>query len=362
MYIQTLTLENFRQSSQESFRFTDGLNLILGPNGAGKTNLLEAIYILLTSSSFRTNHLSECIRFNSERANLRCIIDDAGWQEKIVCGLNEDRKQFILNGKKVNSTHGQFPVVLWLPEDMQIVRAGPKFRRNYLDLILLSQDPLYIYHLRRYQRGVKLKTAAIKGRQHSSLDAIELEMAKSADYLTKARIGLCQKLQEHFTHALEELEHEGVHQLVYSSQMGMGLEDHTENYLRAWQLSRKQELLAGCCLRGPHLDDLQIYFRQKSARRFASEGQARAIVAALKIAQMKLLCLKQRPWLLIDELGIGFDKRRWAAIWKMMQGWQQAFITSPDTHYHILQEQLASMHNSKAAQEIYMSAEALTCN
>lgn len=329
MLIKRLSCDRLRNLPSIALDFKPGLNVITGPNASGKTNLLEAIYIALTGSSYRVSALSEVIQFGCERAQIGLLLESSGmWQEKVVVEISEKSKKILLNSKNVQSIAGHFPLVTWMPEDLEIIRSGPKYRRSYLDQILFIKDPLYLYHSRRLNRALKLKNSALKLGQASSIDAINPEIASASVYITQARFKVLMELEPLFCSAMQELNFAGQgpgHALKLRSHCLLSL-DEMKSVLKQ---VKAQEMASRSCLKGAHLDEVEILLNGSSARRFASLGQARCLVASLKIAQVKLLG-DLEPWLLIDEVGMGLDQKRMQAVWKMMGRWKQAFVTTPD--------------------------------
>lgn len=300
--------------------------MIVGPNASGKTNLLEALHIALTGGSYRMNTLAECIHFQFDFAQIQLLLESSdAWQETIAIQIKENSKKIILNDKTVQSLTGLFPLVTWMPEDLDIIRAGPKYRRQFLDHILSIQDPLYLYHSKRLAGALKQKNTALKLKHFSSIDAINPEVASASIYLSAARLRLMKALQEPFCSAMQQLRFGNEHELRIKSHCLVSFEE----MLHALKRVKPQEVMSKSTLKGAHLDDMEILLGGVSARRFASLGQSRALVAALKIAQVRLLG-DLTPLLLIDEVGMGLDKERMEAVWELMGGWQQAVVTTPD--------------------------------
>lgn len=324
MSIQKLALVHFRHSQSASYQFAPGLNVITGPNGAGKTSLLEAITLGLTSSSFRTRSLFETVHFGQSRAQLQLLLQEDAWQECIRVEITERSKSVSLNGKAHSSLQGHFPVICWLPQDIELIHGGPKARRAYLDQLLVVQDPLYLYQLRRLHQVVKQKNSALKQKHHASIAPLNEQLCLASHYVSSARAALATMLEPLMNHVMKKLRFAGAHALLLKSSGTKSLAALKQEVDSAL----KQELLQKTSLKGAHLDELDILFCGESARKFASQGQARCLVAALKVAQVELL-KGHAPWLLIDELGMGLDQERLEATWELMQGWKQAFVTMP---------------------------------
>lgn len=327
MWLRHLTLRNYRNFEKVHLEFDQGAQLLTGANGAGKTNILEALCLILSSHSFRTHRLSECVRFGSESAHVQVGIMCRGIEHQLELHLQPGSRRLLLNKKLCRDWAGLFPCVSWVPEDLELVRAGPSIRRLFLDHHLIQTDPLYSHHLARYYRALEQRNSLLKLGHTKGLEAFETQMANSASYMMGIRKAALQDMHTQFQQLVCQLGFEGLHSLNYDP---CSIDHSVHSLCQMWSKHREQEIKARQTLKGPHLEDFQVLFNLNEARRFASEGQARVCVAALKIAEWKRLAShEQSALLLIDEIGMGLDKDRWQSVWQLLQGWQQVFLTSP---------------------------------
>lgn len=327
MWLQQIRVKQVRNLCTQTQVFAPGTHLFLGPNGAGKTNWLEAIYILLTGRSFRTHHLKEVVAHGAESACIEAQLVCRSVHYHLMIQINSSGKQLWMNDRACRDWSGLFPCSCWVPEDIELVRSGPSLRRRFLDHHLMQIDPLYGHHLARYQRALDQRSALLKLQHVPGLDAFEQQMAISASYVIQARKNSLERLELDFCKRLEHLGFAGLHGLKYETSCS---DVEPIALYKLWHRAREMDMKLGQTMRGPHVDDIKISFQGHDARKYASEGQARACVAALKLSEWQSLSHQEgQALLLIDEVGMGLDSSRWAQIGKWMESWTQVFLTSP---------------------------------
>lgn len=334
--LSALYVHQFRPFLDLQYEFGPSLNLICGPNARGKTSLLEAIYFLMTGSSFRTVRLPDMIRSGCEYFHLEGSYSRYGvrHQLKVTCS---DRERRVLNNttlcQSLSSLPGILPGVVMTPEDIAIVKGAPQARRDYLDVQISQVDPLYLHFLNRYQRAMRQRNASLKARQIASIDIWEHEMAQAAAYLiynrSEAVSGLrilCQEYYSHFGSASEKFDIQ--YQTIdcnLSSQ-----EDLRKHLLSQYDKQRARELELGSTLTGPHRDDLTLTLNGGEARYFASEGQQRTCVAVLRCAEWQRIHLQvgEKPLMLIDDVGMGLDQERQGKLVAHLSTLGQVFLST----------------------------------
>jgi DNA replication and repair protein RecF len=332
--IKTLYLRNFRNYKEAHITFSPKANMIWGDNAQGKTNLLEALHLFLTGRSFRTPHLAELIRFGSDAFYLEILFEKNGIEQTLKFSFNGTERNIVHNATPLPSLSALLGIlngVLLSPEDRALIKGGPSIRRQFLDLLLSQAKPLYLFHLSRYLRAMKQRNLLLKQRSLPTLPIWEEQMAAAAAFLTQMRVQTVLELTpltQNETLGSDQIE------LAYRSQALASVGPHLENlrlfFLKQFAKHRSRECDLGISLSGPHRDDLLITLQNKEARQFASEGQQRACVASLKLAQWKWLqtFADQMPILSIDDIGISFDQAKENALYKRMEKLGQVFITS----------------------------------
>ena len=159
MYCKKVSIKDFRNIAEQEIEFCDGVNVISGENAQGKTNLLESIYYVSVGKSFRANHNGEIIRFGCERSQVDLTFNDGIRDQNIKMTIfKEKKRQAEKNGVRIDKLSdivGCFRTVLFCPEHLSIVKEGPAVRRNYLDIAISRQRPMYLHALQKYNLILK---------------------------------------------------------------------------------------------------------------------------------------------------------------------------------------------------------------
>lgn len=324
MFIQRLYLRHFRNYAEVEVDFSPHINLIRGNNAQGKTNLLEALYLIGTGRSFRTPHLKELIQNDAPFFFVEAEFLKDGIVQHLRLSFDGEVRKLDYN----NTTYSHFtnllgllPIVLLAPEDVLLITGAPADRRRFLDIHLAQSDPLYVYHLTRYHKAVKQRNFLLRKKTTASLETWESLMVVSAAYIRQKRQSVVEGLAEGLKSGMQELSgHQDLLEIRYIS-------SYTENY----QQHRAKEMILGSTLVGPHRDDLQILINGQDARSFASQGQLRSAVAAMRLAQWQHLKEHHNapPLFCIDDFGVHLDSARRDSLLGKLSSFGQVFLTSP---------------------------------
>jgi len=332
--IKAIYLRDFRNYKQANITFSPKSNMIWGDNAQGKTNLLEALYLFISGRSFRTSHLKELIHFGAPAFYLEILFEKNEIEQTLKFSFDGDERKILHNATplaSLSSLLGILTGVVLSPEDRSLIKGGPTIRRHFLDLLLSQAKPLYLHHLARYLRAMKQRNILLKKRALSTISIWEEQMATAAAFLTRMRAHTVAELT-----LLSQSEALGADylELTYRSSAFAAKGDHLEDlhafFLNQFTKHRHRECDLGMSLSGPHRDDLIILVQGKEARQFASEGQQKSCVAALKLAQWKWLkdLSDQTPIFCIDDVGVSFDHCREHELYQRIEGLGQVFITS----------------------------------
>lgn len=329
--LQSLYLRNFRNYTEAEALFSPKLNVLHGENGKGKTNVLEAIYLLSTGRSFRTETLSELIREGETFFLVEGTLIKESVEHTVQISFDGTTKRLLLDGNQYPSFQpllGLLPSVLHTPSDRELIEGSPAIRRRFLNLHLAQRNPLYVHHLTRYWKAMKQRNTLLKSKESASIDCWEVEMASSAEYLQEARQTLIASLGPPLQRKSEELSLEVERHEIRFSPSHPRLK---EQYLAQLQRHRPREQQLGFTLTGPHRDDFTLLIGGKEAKIFASEGQKKTSLSALRLAEWELLtATHEMPALFgLDDLGIHLDAKRESALKQNLQSLGQVFITTP---------------------------------
>jgi len=327
--VTRLRLYQFRNYAETTVRFGPGLNVISGSNAQGKTNLLEAVATLALTRSPRAVSAADLVQWGRDGCQIEADIQRPGGVSEIatrferVPGDTTVSRRTTLDGKPraARAVLGVCPVVLFWPDDLQLVKAGPDGRRRLLDVLLSQVDSHVAVHLVRYRRVLEQRNALLHsiratGGSPASLVGFTRELAHHGSRIIVARRHLVDELAPLATAALNELS-SGQEQLVlrYLATHGAPAtdDDGTErDLLAALEARASEELARGMTVIGPHRDDLEFELDGRPARYTASQGQQRSIVLACKIAEMRYLshAAGMSPVVLLDDVVSELDEQR----------------------------------------------------
>jgi len=355
MYIEQLQLANYRNYSKEDLTFTKQVNLIIGENAQGKTNMMEAIYVLALTRSYRTSRERELIRWGEDFAKIKGTVSKK--ERKIPLEItitNQGKKAKInhLEQKRLSSYIGAFNIVMFAPEDLTLVKGSPRIRRRFIDVELGQIQPSYIYHLMQYQRILKQRNHLLKQIQtrqttdQTMLDILTEQLVEHAATILHRRFIFLEKLRIwakdiHFkiSRALETL-HIAYHATIDVSEDAL-LEKISNEYLNKFNEIRQNEIDRGLTLIGPHRDDLTFYINDKNVQQFGSQGQQRTTALSIKLAEIELIYeeVGSYPVLLLDDVLSELDHHRQSHLLNTIQGKVQTFVSTTsvaDIHHDTL--------------------------
>ena len=338
--VKNLSAYSYRNLSGISLEFCENINIIMGENGQGKTNVLEAVWFFTTGKSFRTASVKDCIMFNENAARLSIEYNAYEYDNKcdIILPANE-KKQIKRNGielKKTSELVGSFTGVLFSPEHLTLVKDGAAPRRRFLDFAICQLRPKYLSLLLTYnkilsQRNAVLRLAADK-KQLDTLDVWDAKLAETAAVIINLRNSFVEKLQHYTSRIYSEISGSREQMtLKYKWSGNNQPTDVNEVYeflLAKLKKNRARELREYVTLCGPHRDDIEIFTDNKPARYFASQGQQRSCVLALKIAESELIHKEygEYPVLLFDDVLSELDEGRQQYILNKIQN-KQVILT-----------------------------------
>jgi DNA replication and repair protein RecF len=338
MYLDSLYLKNFRLYKEKNLSFAPHLNVIIGPNGSGKTTILEAIHLLMTGRSFRTSQIKELIQKETDSfyAETNFIKYHVEQSLKFFYKVNERRITY--NQTPLQSSSGLLGLLqgaILTPNDVNLIKGQPTFRRQFLDMQLSQADPLYVHHLSRYYRAMAQRNHLLRAKITHSIETWEKEMVKSGVYLVETRSQAISELSQigdsFYTQLSTKAENFNLDYRTFLNKK-MEAEKAEFYYQEQLQKHRSREMALGNSLIGPHRDDFIICLQNKEARYFASEGQQRSCAVALRLAEWERL--KRRgesiPIMLLDDVGFGLDLSRRKHLLSIVQSLHQVFISTTE--------------------------------
>ncbi len=316
MVIKSLELENFRNYGNLFIEFDEGTNILTGENAQGKTNILEAIYLCSTSKSHKGQKDGEIIKFGNEEGHLRTILNKKGEDLRIDMHLRKGKSKVIaLNMEKLKKTSeliGILNVVLFSPEDLNIIKGGPAYRRTFVDMQICRLDSSYVFNLSNYNKIIDQRNKLLKDIYFqpalketlfiwdSQLQSYGSQVIKKRKEFIKELNEIVKKIHLRLTGNKEDIE------IVYEPDTE---EDKIEEVLRS---NAERDLKSKMTSSGPHRDDYVININGIDARKFGSQGQQRTLALSLKLAEIEIIKNKtgENPILLLDDVLSELDSNR----------------------------------------------------
>jgi len=327
MYITKLKLDHFRNIQTLELNLQPGLTVFTGENAQGKTNLLEAVHLLCTGRSHRTNHDREMIFHDREESfsprayvAARCMRREGERHVEVALSLSGKKAVRVNNSSlfRLGELMGHMNTVMFAPEDLGLIREGPGRRRRFLDMTLAQIQPDYYFYLQRYQKALDQRNDLLKailrtGKGEETLPVWEEALAENGAWLAEKRQMFCEKLSLCAQRIHFELS-EGKENLVISYE-GDSLGNASERkkqLLSLYEKNRTHDLRFGMTSSGPHHDDLGVKINGFNAKTDASQGQRRTAVLALKLAELELMeeATGEVPILLLDDVFSELDAAR----------------------------------------------------
>ena len=342
MWLSRLSLHNYRNYLQLELDLQPGLNLFIGSNAQGKTNLLEACHVLATARSHRTSREMEMIRWEQQSFHIGAIIHTRHGTRHLDLRYDAHKsKQVQIDGVRMPRLFdliGQLNVVFFAPEHLALVKADPSQRRRFIDILLSQLYHKYLYQLSQYQKLLRSKSELLKTATPDLelLQVFNIQLAELGAAIILRRIMAVQTLNSLAARYHLELHPEEHLQLSYQNQLA----DYNNNNIREDKIAsdllalfaqkQSDELRRRICLVGPHRDDILFSLNGEDARKFASQGQQRSIVLALKVAEAHFMdqISGERPLLILDDLFSELDPERQLRLINLLQNFGQTLISA----------------------------------
>lgn len=344
MQIEQLKLKTFRNYKQLDVSFDHKINVIIGENAQGKTNLMEAIYVLAFTKSYRTPREKELIKWEHPFAKLEGRIRKRNRElplEMIITNKGKKAKINHLEQKRLTDYIGFLNVVMFAPEDLTLVKGPPQIRRRFIDMELGQIQPSYLYHLAEYQKVLKQRNHLLKQLQRKSapdltvLDVLTEQLVEHAATVLERRFNfltllrqIASPIHENISRQLESLE------IKYEPSIDV-LEDANKEkivsiYEERFHHLQKNEIERGTTLIGPHRDDLTFYINGKNVKLYGSQGQQRTTALSIKLAEIDLIHheIGEYPVLLLDDVLSELDDYRQSHLLSTIQGKVQTFVST----------------------------------
>lgn len=344
MNIERLQLTNYRNYETLTLDFSPKINVFIGENAQGKTNVMESIYVLAMAKSHRTSNDKELIRWEADYGKIEGVVEKRYGAMPIELTISKKGKKGKINHleqSKLSNYIGQMNVVMFAPEDLNVVKGSPQIRRRFIDMEIGQISPVYLHDLLHFQKILKQRNHLLKSNQGRMpandvmFDIYTEQYVQAAVSIIRKRFQFMELLQEwaepiHFgiSRGLEKL------QIQYMPVSGMQA-DWTSEQMEAHLLqkladAKQREYDRGVTLVGPHRDDLQFLVNGYDVQTYGSQGQQRTTALSLKLAEIELIKqeTKEAPILLLDDVLSELDDYRQSHLLNTIQGEVQTFVTT----------------------------------
>ncbi len=342
MKLLGLELKNYRNCLDLRLNLNSDKVLIIGKNAQGKTNILESIYFLSALKSPRTSNIQELINFNSQKFEISADLVKSDTEISVFYSYdNGKNKELKINGVKSKPKDFKqvLKTVLFSTTDLLLLRGTPQDRRDWLDRAISQIYPAYDERLSKYdkiriQKNNFLKDAAKTGSFNKTLlDVYNEQLVVTGSNIIFLRKKFLQEIEKIAVEKHRIISETEALKIEYDNNFGENIEDIAENF-KAELEERKQEEMRRCqaCV-GPHRDDIIFYINGNEAVKYASQGQQRTIVLALKLSELDIITEKtgDEPILLLDDVLAELDDIRQNYLLKSINSNTQTIITSVDT-------------------------------
>jgi DNA replication and repair protein RecF len=333
--ISDLRLQQFRSYLDASFVFGEGVNIIVGPNGSGKTNLLEAVLVVARGGSYRVSDV-DLLQFGTPWLRLDAQVQPNN-ATRTVKLTTEPRqvKTYELNGKTYQRLTAQhlMPVVLFEPNHLQLLHGTPELRRTYLDDILEQTNSGYAGFRRNYRRLLTQRNALLKRPISPSTQELfpwNLRLSELGATIARARLVLSERLNEQLGVVYEHIS-EAPTKVNITYVPKFPIDQYETHLLQKLESHAYEDAIRGFTAHGPHREDFVVSFDGRAADEFASRGETRTAILALKIIELEIVesARGQRPILLLDDVFSELDSSRRHALVTQLSD-RQTFITTTD--------------------------------
>ena len=341
MYIKTLILENFRNYKKEQIVLSPETNVFYGANAQGKTNILEACYLFSHGRSHRAKYDTELIKFGEKLFNLNAVFEDSLREYNAFMRINKEGKKLIkINNvpiTKLSMLMSYLNVVMFSPEDLELIKGSPSVRRRFIDEAISQLYPNYLVNLIDYNKALVQKNALLKNLKFSGakndtmLSVWNEQLANTGGVIQRYRNDFLKNLAEFSRNIHKEITKEEFELLYVPNIACEDMEKITEEFFKKLESAQEREIEAGLSQYGIQRDDFKITLNAKEARVYGSQGQQRTCVLTLKLAETEYIksVKGEYPVLLLDDIMSELDIKRRRYLLEKITG-KQVLITCTD--------------------------------
>ena len=334
MWIKNIKIKNFRNYTEENVDLEKNTNIFYGKNAQGKTNIIESIFLCSMGKSFRAKKDKEMIKLGEEYLRVEIEFKKEDRDGKIRIEIS-NKKNIYINGikiKKLSELLGNINVVIFTPDDINILKGGPENRRKFLDIMISQLKPNYMNNLKMYKKTIEQRNNYLRQikEQNKSEELLDIWDEKLADYA----VNIAKYRNEFINKIIEKINK--IHNEITNNKEELKIEYLTEcldkeSYCKVLKQRRKLDIIKGFTTKGIHRDDFVIYINEKRLDIYGSQGQHRTILLSLKLSELAIIKdeVGEYPILLLDDFMSELDKERREHFLKKIDN-TQVIITCTD--------------------------------
>ena len=344
MIIKKISLLNFRNYEKESINFSNKINILIGDNAQGKTNILESIYFLALTKSYRTND-SNLIKLGCDFAKVKGEIKNSKLSKELEVLITNDSKEVKINKNKVNKISDYITnmnVILVSPEDINILQGSPADRRNFLNIELSQISKVYLNKYNEFNKLLKIRNNYLKlmysnfNKDTRYLESITENLVEREIDIYLERNNIINLINSRAGEIYKDITGLDNFKVVYKT--NIDINDFNRDNLRQiisdkYKSSIQKEIEQGMTLYGPHRDDLEFYIGEEDIKIFGSQGQQKLAIIAIKLSEIEIFkqITDTYPILLLDDIFSYLDVKNRNKLIKYIDNDIQVIITSNDT-------------------------------
>lgn len=342
MYLQELTLKNFRNYENINIEFDRNTNVFIGENGQGKTNIIESIFFSSFLKSHRTNKNMDLIKFDEKQflIEIKLYLDNSKKINIKVLLDNTSKKNIFINNiktLKVSDFIGSIKSIIFSPEDLKLIKESPMIRRKFLDMSISQIDNKYLKFIIDYNKLMSMKNNLLKKEiiDERLLDVYDEQISFCSNFIIRKRFEYIEILQE-----ISRILHEKISDfkeklsIKYVNFLNVNFKnlhtdiDITGNIFDILKRNRKIDKIRKFSTVGIHRDDFSVFLNDRQMINYSSQGQQRSAVISIKFAIVEIIkkMTNEYPVLLLDDMLSELDKNRRNFILNFIEN-TQTFIT-----------------------------------
>lgn len=313
MSLTSIQLKNFRSYGDATLTFHEGVNVITGPNASGKTNLLEAILLLCSGQTYRTNDNQDLVNKHSEWA--RIDGDFVGTHRTVK--IKENKKTFTIDDKDISrfGTKHFIPTVLFEPAQLQMLTFSPEMRRSLLDDVLSQINQEFVNVKKKYSQALRQRNSLLKtnnmGLIKSQIFAWNIRLSELASQYVQHRLEIINEINKTLSKDYGDIAG-SQHKVDIKYYSSVDVPTYASAILHALDNSLEKDVARGFTGNGPHRDNIIISINKKPLKAGASRGEIRTVLLAIKLAESYIIekTTRIKPILLLDDVYGELDKSR----------------------------------------------------